>query len=73
VASRATLSIRVTSTRGASTVQYSTKGKYVSLITAGYNRLLRKQPLFTSTNANDFWLAVLGVVTADQTDNPSPP
>lgn len=62
--------ITVRSSRGASTVSYSTKGRYVSFPTLGYQRDLTGQPIQPTSTLSAFWLSVLGIVTADITDNP---
>lgn len=69
MASRAVITIRVTSSRGASTVQYTTKGRYISFVTAGYQRLLRREPIQPTTSLKDFWTSVLSVVSSDITSS----
>jgi hypothetical protein len=70
MAAKAELTIRVTSSRGHSTVSYTSKGRYVSFTTAGYQRELLGQPIQPTTSLEAFWLAVLGIVQADITANP---
>lgn len=65
MASKAEIVIRVTSSRGASTVSYSTKGRYVSFTTAGLRDELMKQPILPTSSLPAFWLAVLAIVQAD--------
>jgi hypothetical protein len=67
MASRARLIIDVTSSRGASTVSYTTKGRYVSFTTAGLTDVLMKQPILPTSTLPAFWLAVLAIVQADIT------
>jgi hypothetical protein len=64
VASQAKLVVTVTATRGASKVTFSSKGKYISLITAGISGDLTKQPIFSTTSAEAFWVQVLPLVQA---------
>jgi hypothetical protein len=73
MASQAKITIRVTASRGASTVSVSSNGRYVSLNTAGYQRQLLAQPIQPTASLSAFWLAVLASVVADLTANPAPP
>lgn len=70
MASKAEIKIRVSSSRGKSTVSYTSNGRYVSFTTSGYQRELLEQQIFTTSSLSDFWLAVLAVVQADITANP---
>lgn len=70
MADSAKIVIRVDSSRGGSTVSYSTKGRYVSFTTAGYQRDLTKGPIQPTASLSQFWLSVLGQVTADIEANP---
>jgi hypothetical protein len=70
MASKAEITIRVTSSRGRSTVSYTSKGRYVSFTTAGYSRQLMEQPIYSTSSLSVFWLAVLAAVQADITANP---
>lgn len=63
----AKLTIRVRSSRGASTVQYSTSGRYRSLQVNDITDNLQDEPLFSTSGSKAFWEAVLGVVLADIT------
>lgn len=65
MASRAEIVIRVTSSRGASTVSYTTKGRYVSFTTSGLTDQLQKQPIQPTSSLSAFWLSVLAIVQAD--------
>jgi hypothetical protein len=67
MASQAKLTIRVGSSRGASTVQYSTNGRYVSLPTNSLTNNLAGQPIQPTASQKAFWLSVLAIVTADIT------
>ena len=51
-------------------MSYTSKGRYVSFTTAGYQRELLGQPIQPTTSLEAFWLAVLGIVQADITANP---
>lgn len=59
------MTIRVTSARGSSTVQFSTTGRYVSLTTAGITEQLLQQPIQPTTSNKAFWLSVLALVQAE--------
>lgn len=65
MASKAEIVIRVTSSRGASTVSYTTKGRYVSFTAAGLTDQLQKQPIQPTSSLSAFWLSVLAIVQAD--------
>lgn len=64
MASQAKITIRVGSTRGATTIQASTTGKYVSFPTTGLTLDLTKQPILPTASLDGFWLQVLSVVQA---------
>lgn len=70
MASKAEIVVRVTSSRGRSTISYTSKGRYVSFTTSGYSRQLLEQPIQPTSSLSAFWLAVLGAVVADITANP---
>jgi len=70
MATKAEISIRVTSSRGKSTVSYTSKGRYVSFTTSGYQRQLIEQALQPTSSLSAFWLSVLAIVQADITANP---
>jgi len=65
------ITIRVSSTRGATTINFSTTGRYVSFPTGGLNQSLTKQPILPTASLDDFWLTVLtavqAAITADET------
>lgn len=65
VSQPAKLTIRVRSSRGASTVQYSTGGKYRSLAVNDITNNLQNEPLFTTSGSKAFWAAVQAIVAAD--------
>lgn len=70
MATKAEISIRVTSSRGKSTVSYTSKGRYVSFVTSGYQRQLINEPIQSTASLSAFWLGVLDAVVADITANP---
>lgn len=70
MATKAEISIRVTSSRGKSTIAYTSKGRYVSFTTSGYQRELLGQPIQSTASLSAFWLGVLAAVQADITANP---
>lgn len=72
MASMAKITVRVTSSRGASVVQFTSAGQYVSTPENGYNVTLTGQPLLPTTDQKTFWTAVLTAVQANITANPSP-
>lgn len=59
------MTIRVTSSRGASNVQFSTAGRYVSLPTNGISVSLPRQAIQPTSTPKDFWLSVLAIATAN--------
>lgn len=67
MASVAKLEIRVTASRGASTVSYTTKGRYVSFTTSGLTDTLTGQPIQPTATLDGFWSSVLAIVQADVT------
>ena len=67
MASKSEIVIRVYSSRGASRIQYSTKGRYISFQTAGLTDTLQRQPIITTSSLIAFWLQVLAIVQADIT------
>lgn len=69
MATSAALRIRVTSSRGASRIDYSTKGRYVSLPVNGIADVLARQPILPTSSAPVFWQAVLALVTNDLAAN----
>lgn len=65
MASKAEMVIRVTSSRGSSTISYTSKGRYVSFTTSGLSEQLLKQPIQPTTSLATFWLSVLAIVQAE--------
>jgi hypothetical protein len=65
MASTSKITIRVDSSRGASTVSYSTTGRYVSFPTSGYQVSLPGQPIQPTATLKGFWLSVLAIVQAE--------
>lgn len=72
MATLAKITLRVTSTRGASTVSYSSSGTYVSTPVNGYSVTLTDQAILPTTDDKTFWTAVLAIVQANIAANPSP-
>jgi len=64
MASRSRLVITVTSTRGASNIQVSSKGRYISLNTNTIDQYLSGEPIFGTASEAAYWSAVLPIVTA---------
>lgn len=64
MATLAKLTVRVTSTRGASQVRYSTSGKYVSLDVNTLSAYLSGQPIQPTSSVAAFWTSVLAIVAA---------
>lgn len=73
MASMAKMTIRVTSSRGASTVRISSNGRYVSFNTSGYQRTLTGQPVQPTTSLAAFWTSILAIVQESITTTPAPP
>lgn len=72
MATLAKMTVRVTSTRGASTVSFSSSGTYVSTPVNGYSVTLTGQPIQPTTDQKTFWTSVLAIVEANIAANPSP-
>lgn len=70
MATKAEITIRVVPSRGHCTVSYTTKGRYVSFTTSGYQRQLLSQAIQPTASLEAFWLSVLAIVQADITANP---
>jgi hypothetical protein len=62
MANTARLVIYVRSARGSSTVQISSKGRYISLPVNTINIYAPGQPLYPTASQNAFWFAVLDAV-----------
>jgi hypothetical protein len=73
MASRAKITITVGSSRGASTIAVSSKGRYVSTDVNGFQRELTGQPIQPTSTQAAFWLAVLNTVVNNLMDSPTPP
>ena len=58
------MTIRVGSTRGASSVGIATSGRYVNLATNGIQISLPGQPIQPTSSAKAFWESVLVIVQA---------
>lgn len=65
MAEQTKMTIRVTSSRTASTVRVSTAGTYKGAQTNTIALDLPAQPVYTTATAKAFWLAVLATVTAE--------
>lgn len=72
MSAQAKITIRVTSTRGGSNVQFSSVGSYVSTPVNGYNVALTGQPIQPTADDKTFWTSVLAIVQANIAANPSP-
>lgn len=58
------MTIRVSSSRGSTTVRYSTTGRYIRLLTNGINGVLTGLPMQPNGTSDAFWTAVLPLVEA---------
>ena len=67
MANTARLIVTVRSARGSSTISYSTKGRYVSLIVNTLQNILNGQAIQPTSTVNNFWGSVLDVVEQDIT------
>lgn len=67
MATRARISIWVTSTRGASQVRYNTVGRYVSTNVNTVQNNLPSEPIQPTSSPQAFWESVLQLVLADVT------
>jgi hypothetical protein len=65
MANQAKMTITVTSQRGASTINFSTKGRYISLPVNGISANLPRQPVQPTANSLVFWQSVIAIVTAE--------
>lgn len=72
MSAQAKLTIRVSSTRGGSNVQFTSTGSYVSTPMNGYNVALPGEPIQPTADQKTFWLSVLAIVQAQIAGNPSP-
>jgi hypothetical protein len=73
MASQAKMTIRVSASRGASTVSFTSNGRYVSFTASGYQRQLLGQAIQPTTSLDAFWASVLAIVQGSLTANPAPP
>jgi hypothetical protein len=67
MAATSKITIRVSSARGSSSIQYRTAGRYISLPTVGLDNQLLRQPIQPTTSLSAFWLSVIALVQADIT------
>lgn len=65
MASQAVITIRVGSTRSASSISYRTSGRYISTPTTGLEANLAGQPVQPTGTLKAFWTSVLEAVLAD--------
>lgn len=65
MANQAKMTITVTAQRGASTINFSTKGRYISLPVNGISASLLRQPIQPTASSLAFWQSVLAVVSAE--------
>lgn len=65
MANQAKIVVTVTAQRGASTINFSTKGRYISLPTNGITANLPRQPIQSTASALAFWQSVLTIVQAE--------
>jgi hypothetical protein len=72
MSAQAKITIRVTSTRGGSNINFSSTGAYVSTPMNGYQVALSGQPIQPTIDQKTFWTSVLAVVQAQIAANPSP-
>lgn len=72
MAAQAKITIRVTSTRGGSNVQFTSTGSYVSTPVNGYSVALPGEPIQPTIDDKTFWTSVLAIVQGYITANPSP-
>lgn len=72
MSAQAKITIRVTSTRGGSTVNFSSAGSYVSTPMNGYSVSLPGQPIQPTADQKTFWTSVLDLVQAQIAASPSP-
>ena len=70
MANQSKLTIRVASQRGASSISYSTGGRYINLATNTVHDDLSRLPVQPTASEKAFWLSVLALVTADVTALP---
>jgi hypothetical protein len=69
MAAESKITIRVSSSRGATTVRYSTTGRYQRLATNGINNVLMNQGQQPTTSSLIFWESILPLVLADLTSH----
>jgi hypothetical protein len=65
MAATSKITIHVKASRGASTVSYSTTGRYISFPTTGYVVSLPGQPIQPTSSLKAFWTSVLAIVQAE--------
>lgn len=70
VANNSSITIRVYAARGGSHIQFTSKGRYISFPTNGYQRDLVQQPIQPTASLSAFWQSVLNEVLANIQANP---
>lgn len=66
------MTVRITSTRGGSNVQFTSAGTYVSTPVNAYSVYLPGEPIQPTADDKTFWTSVLAIVQAYIAANPSP-
>ena len=72
MASTPKITVRVASSRGATTVSFSSVGTYVSTPMNRYSVTLQGQPIQPSADNKVFWTSVLDIVQAYIASQPPP-
>jgi len=70
MATRARMTLTVTSTRGATQVTITSVGRYVSTDVNKYSIYLPSEPLQPTATQAAFWLSILDIASAYITANP---
>lgn len=72
MAAQAKFTVRVTSTRGGSNLQFSSSGSYISTPMNGYSVDLPGEAVQPTADQKTFWTSVLAIVQAQIAASPSP-
>lgn len=62
MANLAKMTVRVTASRGASNISFSTAGRYISLQVNGISESMPRSPIQPTSSSGAFWRSVLAVV-----------
>lgn len=62
------MTIRVSTSRGSTTLRFSTTGRYIRLTTNGLNGILTGLPMQPNGTSQAFWSAILPLVEAAITE-----